>query len=56
MMQLRKCCNHPYLIQYPLHPGTNELRIDEEVVSTCGKMMLLDRMLPLLRENEHKVD
>lgn len=27
MMQLRKCCNHPYLISYPLVPTTNQLQV-----------------------------
>lgn len=55
MMQLRKCCNHPYLIRYPLIPGTDYYRIDEELVTSCGKVQLLDRMLPLLRQAGHKV-
>ncbi|XP_076819162.1 uncharacterized protein LOC143464888 isoform X2 [Clavelina lepadiformis] len=55
MMQLRKCCNHPYLIRYPLQPNTDQLKIDEDLVLSCGKMMLLDRMLPRLKEQNHKV-
>uniref|UniRef100_H2YEN5 SNF2 N-terminal domain-containing protein n=1 Tax=Ciona savignyi TaxID=51511 RepID=H2YEN5_CIOSA len=55
IMQLRKCCNHPYLIQYPLMPGSDIFRVDEDLVSSCGKMMLLDRMLPVLKRNKHKV-
>nr|CAB3252475.1 lymphocyte-specific helicase-like [Phallusia mammillata] len=55
VMQLRKCCNHPYLIQYPLIPGTDIYRIDEELVTSCGKLQLLDRMLPVLQERGHKV-
>ena len=27
IMQLRKCCNHPYLVQYPLIPGTDTLKV-----------------------------
>ena len=55
MMQLRKCCNHPYLIKYPLIPGSDIFRVDEELVTTCGKMQLLDQMLPVLKQNGHKV-
>ncbi|XP_076819588.1 lymphocyte-specific helicase-like [Clavelina lepadiformis] len=55
LMHLRKCCNHPYLINYPLVPGTNIYKIDDELITSCGKMQLLDRMLPVLRKNGHKV-
>ena len=55
MMQMRKCCNHPYLIKFPLIPGTDFYRIDNEIVTSCGKMQLLDRMLPVLFKNNHKV-
>uniref|UniRef100_H2Z5F5 Helicase ATP-binding domain-containing protein n=1 Tax=Ciona savignyi TaxID=51511 RepID=H2Z5F5_CIOSA len=55
MMQLRKCCNHPYLIKYPLLPGTDIFRVDEDLISSSGKLQLLDRMLPVLKKNGHKV-
>ena len=55
MMQLRKCCNHPYLLEFPVIPGTKDLRIDEELVKCSGKMLLLDRMLPELKKLGHKV-
>lgn len=54
MMQLRKCCNHPYLLEYPLTED-QEYRIDEELISSCGKMVLLDKMLDELKKNGHKV-
>ncbi|XP_012561048.2 lymphocyte-specific helicase isoform X2 [Hydra vulgaris] len=55
MMQLRKCCNHPYLLEYPLDPKTQELVIDENIIKTSGKMLLLDKILPALKSNGHKV-
>nr|XP_026691907.1 lymphocyte-specific helicase-like [Ciona intestinalis] len=55
MMQLRKCCNHPYLIKYPLIPGTDIFRVDEELISSSGKLQLLDRMLPVLKKKGHKI-
>ncbi|XP_041482494.1 lymphoid-specific helicase-like isoform X1 [Lytechinus variegatus] len=55
MMQLRKCCNHPYLLEYPLIEATGEYRVDEELVTSCGKMMVVDRLLPALKERGHKV-
>ena len=53
MALLRRCCNHPYLIEYPMDNG--QLRVDESLVTACGKLMLLDRMLTELKKNGHKV-
>ncbi|XP_030059315.1 lymphoid-specific helicase [Microcaecilia unicolor] len=55
MMLLRKCCNHPYLIEYPLDPATQEFKVDEELVKSSGKFLVLDRMLPELKKRGHKV-
>ncbi|CAH1773358.1 unnamed protein product [Owenia fusiformis] len=55
MMQLRKVCNHPYLLEYPINPETNDFRIDEDLVKNCGKTLLLDKMLPVLKKKGHKV-
>ena len=55
MMMLRKCCNHPYLIECPIDPETTLRKVDEELVTSCGKMLLLDRMLPELKQRGHKV-
>ncbi|XP_071149250.1 lymphocyte-specific helicase-like [Mytilus edulis] len=54
MMQLRKCCNHPYLLEYPL-TADEQFKIDEDLVKSCGKMVLLDRMLNHLKKAGHKV-
>ncbi|XP_022355796.1 lymphoid-specific helicase isoform X4 [Enhydra lutris kenyoni] len=55
MMLLRKCCNHPYLIEYPIDPVTQEFKIDEELITNSGKFLILDRMLPELKARGHKV-
>uniref|UniRef100_K7BHT5 Proliferation-associated SNF2-like protein n=1 Tax=Pan troglodytes TaxID=9598 RepID=K7BHT5_PANTR len=55
MMLLRKCCNHPYLIEYPIDPVTQEFKIDEELITNSGKFLILDRMLPELKKRGHKV-
>ncbi|XP_031121330.1 probable ATP-dependent DNA helicase CHR12 [Ipomoea triloba] len=49
-MQLRKCCNHPYLFvnQYNMWQK-------EEIVRASGKFELLDRLLPKLRKAGHRV-
>ncbi|XP_054585205.1 lymphoid-specific helicase isoform X3 [Eptesicus fuscus] len=55
MMLLRKCCNHPYLIEYPIDPVTQEFKVDEELITNSGKFLILDRMLPELKTRGHKV-
>ncbi|KAI8499617.1 hypothetical protein Bbelb_226680 [Branchiostoma belcheri] len=55
MMQLRKICNHPYLIEYPLDPATQDFLVDERLVESSGKLLLLDKMLPMLQKEGHKV-
>uniref|UniRef100_A0A673X1P3 Proliferation-associated SNF2-like protein n=1 Tax=Salmo trutta TaxID=8032 RepID=A0A673X1P3_SALTR len=55
LMVLKRCCNHPYLIEYPLDPATQEFKVDEQLVQTSGKFLILDRMLPELKRRGHKV-
>ncbi|KAF9606417.1 hypothetical protein IFM89_025106 [Coptis chinensis] len=49
-MQLRKCCNHPYLFLRDYNIWQKE-----EVVRASGKFELLDRLLPKLRRAGHRV-
>ncbi|XP_054455829.1 lymphoid-specific helicase [Anoplopoma fimbria] len=55
LMLLKKACNHPYLLEYPLDPATQEFKIDEQLVKSSGKFLILDRLLPALKERGHKV-
>ncbi|XP_077350807.1 lymphoid-specific helicase isoform X2 [Festucalex cinctus] len=55
LMLLKRCCNHPYLVEYPLDPVTQEFKIDEQLVQCSGKFLILDRLLPALKERGHKV-
>ncbi|KAK0131602.1 Lymphoid-specific helicase [Merluccius polli] len=55
LMLLKRCSNHPYLVEYPLDPATQEFKIDEELVTCSGKFLILDRMLPALKKRGHKV-
>jgi len=48
LMQLRKCCNHPYLFHD--NPET-----DEHLVQMSGKLVLMDNILKKLFANGHKV-
>ncbi|VDP05105.1 unnamed protein product [Soboliphyme baturini] len=47
LMQLRKCCNHPYLFD-GAEPGP-PYTTDQHLVDNCGKMVLLDKLLPRLK-------
>ncbi|XP_034537635.1 lymphoid-specific helicase [Notolabrus celidotus] len=55
LMLLKRCCNHPYLVEYPLDPATQQFKIDEQLVQNSGKFLILDRLLPALKERGHKV-
>ena len=53
LMQLRKCCNHPYLFD-----GVEDRSLDpfgEHLVQNCAKLTLLDKLLPRLKEGGHRV-
>ncbi|CAJ1057683.1 lymphoid-specific helicase [Xyrichtys novacula] len=54
-MLLKRCCNHPYLVEYPLDPATQEFQINEQLVQSSGKLLILDRLLPALKARGHKV-
>ncbi|XP_048238060.1 lymphocyte-specific helicase-like [Haliotis rufescens] len=55
MMQLRKCCSHPYLLEHPIDAASGHLIADETLVKNSGKMLMLDRLLPELKRRGHKV-
>ncbi|XP_011071472.1 ISWI chromatin-remodeling complex ATPase CHR11 isoform X1 [Sesamum indicum] len=52
-MQLRKCCNHPYLFQ-GAEPGP-PYTTGEHLIENSGKMVLLDKLLPKLKERDSRV-
>ena len=53
VMQLRKCCNHPYLFE-GAEPGP-PYTTDEHLVHNAGKMMVLDKLLKRLRAQGSRV-
>lgn len=67
MMQLRKVCNHPFLIKGAEQnivkkveekhgEGADEDEVYlEALVDASGKMILLDKLLPKLKDDGHKV-
>jgi SWI/SNF-related matrix-associated actin-dependent regulator of chromatin subfamily A member 5 len=52
-MQLRKCCNHPYLFQ-GAEPGP-PYTTGDHLVTNAGKMVLLDKLLPKLKDRDSRV-
>lgn len=54
MMQARKVCCHPYLFGEPLRKR-DAVHTDERIISTCGKLQVLDRMLQRLHAAGHRV-
>jgi chromodomain-helicase-DNA-binding protein 7 len=65
MLQLRKVCNHPFLVRGAEDVIVKELREGatlskresrrRALVSSSGKMILVDKLLPKLRAGGHKV-
>jgi ATP-dependent DNA helicase len=55
IMQLRKAANHPYLFDWPVVPGTDVYLVDESITNVSGKMLVLERLLPALFKDDHKV-
>ena len=56
LVQLRKCCNHPFLFDWPIHAKRkDEFAIDERIVQMSGKIRLLDRLVPALLAAGHSV-
>lgn len=53
VMQLRKCCNHPYLFQ-GAEPGPPYITGDH-LIESSGKLALLDKLLPRLMERGSRV-
>lgn len=58
-MQLRKCCNHPYLIE-----GVEDKQLElcktvedqfNSLIQSSGKLVLLDKLLAKLKRENHKV-
>merc|ERR1719181_253755 len=50
LMQLRKCCNHPYLFEWPIDKSTGREAVNEVLLLASGKMQLLDRIMSRLRK------
>ncbi|XP_031392371.1 chromatin structure-remodeling complex protein SYD isoform X3 [Punica granatum] len=57
VMELRNICNHPYLSQ--LHADEVDNLIPKHylppIIRLCGKLEMLDRLLPKLKATDHRV-
>ncbi|XP_072297015.1 chromodomain-helicase-DNA-binding protein 7 [Eucyclogobius newberryi] len=65
MMELRKCCNHPYLINGAEEKIAEDFRETHSVdmpemalqamIQAAGKLVLIDKLLPKLKAGGHRV-
>lgn len=53
VMQLRKCCNHPYLFE-GAEPGP-PYTTDEHLIFNAGKMVMLDKILTRMKKQGSRV-
>jgi len=51
LMQLRKCCNHPYLFEGIEEEGLPAL--GHHLITVSGKMQVLDKLLIKLKAGSH---
>ncbi|KAF7554547.1 hypothetical protein G7Z17_g2826 [Cylindrodendrum hubeiense] len=54
LAQLRLVCNSPHNFYNPWATET-DVPVDDSIVTSSGKMLLLDRLLPALFKEDHKV-
>uniref|UniRef100_A0AAY4D3R2 DNA helicase n=1 Tax=Denticeps clupeoides TaxID=299321 RepID=A0AAY4D3R2_9TELE len=56
MMELKKCCNHCYLIKPPEdNEFYNKQEALQHLIRSSGKLVLLDKLLVRLKERGHRV-
>uniref|UniRef100_A0A4W5KXR1 Chromodomain helicase DNA binding protein 7 n=1 Tax=Hucho hucho TaxID=62062 RepID=A0A4W5KXR1_9TELE len=65
MMELRKCCNHPYLINGAEEKILEDFRENhhaempqfhlQAMIQAAGKLVLIDKLLPKLKSGGHRV-
>jgi chromodomain-helicase-DNA-binding protein 6 len=54
MMEVRKCCQHPFLLDGVEAAVAPEGADPNLLVSSAGKLQLLDKLLPHLKEGDHR--
>ncbi|KAL3867259.1 hypothetical protein ACJMK2_044474 [Sinanodonta woodiana] len=53
VMELKKCCNHAYLVRFP--EEENQQDKFQSLIRGSGKLLLLDKLLCRLRDTGHRV-
>ena len=54
LMDMRKCVNHPYLIEYPITEDGMFYDSGPDMVDICGKLQVFDQMIVQLMAGGHK--
>ena len=52
---LLRACTHPYLLDAP-RDENGEIVVNEDLITSSGKFILLDKMLHKLGQTNHKVN
>lgn len=60
VVELKKCCNHPFLFESADHGYGGDFRISdnsklERIILSSGKLVILDKLLVRLHETKHRV-
>ena len=60
VVELKKCCNHPFLFESADHGYGGDSRINdssklERIILSSGKLVILDKLLVRLHETKHRV-
>ncbi|KAL9653103.1 hypothetical protein ABK040_006321 [Willaertia magna] len=58
LMEVRKVCNHPFLVagaEEAITKGMSDKDINEELIKSSSKLILVDKLLKKLKEGGHKV-
>lgn len=60
MVELKKCCNHPFLFESADHgyggdSSTKDGSKLERIILSSGKLVILDKLLMRLHQTKHRV-
>ncbi len=57
IVELKKCCNHPFLFESAeadFRGSDKDVRAVDRLVHSAGKMVLLDKLMRRLKETGHR--
>jgi chromodomain-helicase-DNA-binding protein 1 len=58
VVELKKCCNHPFLFESADHGYGGDINDNsklDKIILSSGKLVILDKLLVRLRETKHRV-